>query len=79
MLGLRVGVPTWRLLPSGGAADLVIDGAEEVGIVRVEPCVPNCVGGRALCLHDGVGVEWVTGSGGCGKRVRLNRKLQHTF
>ena len=48
-------------------ADLVTDGGEEVGIVRVETCVQNSFDGRAgaFCLHDGGGVEWVTG-----RRVR---------
>ena len=74
LLGFASRVPAWRLHPSGGAADLVIDGGEEVGIVLVEPCVQDRVGGLAcvFSLHDGV--EWVSGPGGGGNRVRLNRK-----
>ena len=30
--------------------------------------------GLLVCLHDGIGVDWVRGPGGGGKRVRLNRK-----
>ena len=42
-----IGEPTRRLPPSGGAADLVTDGGEEVGIVPVEPCVLDRFRGRA--------------------------------
>ena len=51
-------IPTWRLPPAGDG--LVTDGGEEVGIVRVEPCIRAA----ASCLHDGVGVDWVRGPGG---------------
>ena len=47
LLGFASRVPAWRLHPSGGAADLVTDGGEEVGIVLVEPCVQDRVGGPA--------------------------------
>ena len=47
----------------------------KVGIVRVEPCVQA----GPPCLHDGIGVDWVRGPGGGGKRVRLNRKIQRTM
>ena len=58
-------IPTWRLLPVGGVAGLVTDGGEEVGIVQVA---------GASCLHEGTGVDCVSGLGGGGKRVRLSRK-----
>ena len=52
------GIPTWRLPADGQVARLVTD-SEEVGVAQVEP-------------RD-VGVAWVCGSGGVGKRVRLNK------
>ena len=58
------------MLPAGGVASLVTDGGEEVGMVRVEPCVRA----SAPCLHGGIGVDWVRGPGGGAKRVRLDRK-----
>ena len=69
LLGLRV------RFPLGGCswwwvAGLVTDGGEEVGIVQVEPGVRAC----ASCLHDCIGVDWVSGPGGGGKRVRLSGK-----
>ena len=67
-LDLRVRYPLGG--PVGGVAGLVTDGGEEVGIVRVEPCVRAC----ASCLHDGIEVDWVSRPVGSGKRVRLNRK-----
>ena len=52
----------------------------EVGTVRDEPCVQDSLGGRAgaYCLHDCVGVDWVSGPGVGGNRVRLNRKNSST-
>ena len=63
-------IPTWRLPPAGGVARLVTDDGEELGMVRVEPCVRA----GTSCLHDGIGVDWVRGPGGGGTRVRLSRK-----
>ena len=73
-------VPTWRLPPSGRVPDLVTDGGEEVGIVRVEQCDQDCLDDRAgaYCLHYSFGVDWVSGPGGSGKRVRLNRQNSRT-
>ena len=60
---------------------LSLNGGEEVGIVRVEPCVLDRLDDRAgaSCLHDSVAVDWVGGPRGGGKRVRLNRKLHDTL
>ena len=41
-----------------------------VGMVRVKPRVRA----SAPYLHNRIGVDWVRGPGGGGKRVRLNRK-----
>ena len=38
-------VLTWRLLLSGRVVDLLTAGAE-VGIVRIQPCVRDVMGGR---------------------------------
>ena len=63
---MRAGFPLGALLPSGWGADLV----------RVEPCVQDRLDDRAgaSCLLVSVGVDWASGPGGSGKRVRLNRK-----
>ena len=53
---------------------LSTEGGEEVGIVRVAPCVGFGTGVRdgSYPLHDSVGVHWTGRSGGS----RLNRKTQ---
>ena len=40
LVGFASRVPTWRLPAGGRAADLVTEGSEEVGTVRVEPVHP---------------------------------------
>ena len=68
--GVACRIPTWRLPAGGYAADLVTEGGEEVGIVRVEPGVS----GDMPCFDGGGGVDWSGVAGGGVKRVRLNRK-----
>ena len=68
-------IPTWRLPPAGGVASLITDGGEEVGIVRVEPCVHA----GAPCLHDVIGVDWVRGPVGMANEFDLTEKLQRTM
>ena len=67
-------IPAWRLPLAHGVASLVTGGGEEVGMVRVEPCVRA----GAPCSHDCTGADLVRGPGGSGKRVRLNRKRSCT-
>ena len=58
-------VPTWRLPVRGHAADLVTEGREEVGIVRVEPgasaAMPYISGGGKtpahLARHGSLGIQ----------------------
>ena len=57
-------IPAWRLPVVGHVASLVTDGGDEGGDLQVHT--------------GGLGVGWVSGPGGSGKRVRLTRKLQHT-
>ena len=62
-------MPTWKLHPAGGVADVLADGGEEVGAARGDHV-------SASCLHDGIGVDWAGGPGGGGTRIRRNRKSQ---
>ena len=63
-------VNTWRLPADGHAADLVTEGGEQVGILRVEHSAPAVVPG----FDGGDGGDWISGPGGGVKRVRLKRK-----
>ena len=74
-------ISSWRLLTSGRVADLVTDGGVVVGIVWVEPCVQDSLDDRAgvYCLHDGVGVDWASGPGVGGKRLRQHRTTPAHF
>ena len=67
-------IPTWRLPVNGHVADLVTEEGGEVGIVRVDHSAPAGPPG----FDGGGGIDWVSGPGGGVKRVRLNRKIQHT-
>ena len=63
-------IPPWRLPTDGHVADLVTDGSEEVGLVRVEHTVLAVMPG----FEGGDGSDWISGSGGGVKRVRLHRQ-----
>ena len=60
-------MPTWKLLPAGGVADVLTGGGEEVRAA-------GCDHVSASCFHDGVGVDWARRLVVGGKRVRRNRK-----
>ena len=73
-------VPTRRLSPCGGVANLVTDGAEEVGIVQVEPCVQVGLDDRAgACpLRGGPEVRCAGGAWWESEKSPTNQKNSST-